>query len=130
MNKVLELNVAEVYWNLTPLKDLIIQTLKERELYRDNNLYRGFNSNFVEQILAFGSENLSDLGVYALPESHLSIDPDPRWSNPLSYARTSGALAVYNGDRLRLGSNCVDWYEFIDLMKKPEAVSSVILLKW
>jgi len=130
MDKVLELDIAEIYWNLTSLKDLVIGTLKERKLYRDNHLYRGFNSRFFERVLAFGSESLNDWGIYTLPESHLSIDPDQRWINPLSYARASGALAIYNGDKLRLGSNCIDWYEFVDKTKISEAISTVFLLKW
>ncbi|MBI2664224.1 hypothetical protein HYX10_02675 [Candidatus Woesearchaeota archaeon] len=130
MDRVLELDIAEIYWNLTSLKDAVIRTLKERDLYNRNNFYRGFNKGFVEQVLALGSENLSDWGVYALPESHLSIDPDPRWINPLSYARASGALAVYNGDMLRLGSTCIDWYEFVDQTKRSESISTIFSLKW
>ena len=130
MNKVLELDIAEIYWNLTSLKDLVIQTLKEREIHRCNHLYRGFDGNFVEHVLAFGSENLSGFGIYALPESSLSVDPDPRWHNPLSYARSAGALAVYDSDKLRLGSNCIDWYEFVDRTRRNEALSTVFLFKW
>lgn len=130
MDKVLELEITEIYWNLTSLKDSVLRTLKERGLYRDNHFYRGFNNRFVEQILAFGSDNFSDRGVYALPESNLSIDPDPRWINPLSYARASGALVVYNGDKPKLGSNCIDWYYFVDETKRSEVVSTIFLLKW
>lgn len=130
MDKVLELDIAEIWWSLTSLRDVVLQTLKERDLYRSNFIYRGFNSRFVEHDLAFGSENFRDYGIYALPEPFLSVDPDPIWSNPLSYARASGSLTVYNGDKLKLGSNCIDWYEFIDQTRKFEAVNAIFLFKW
>jgi hypothetical protein len=114
--------------NLQPLKDIIIEALNDEKMYKKNLLFRGFDDQFRENILQFGSENCDDFGIYALPERHLNICPDPNWSNPLSYALASGALAVYDGHKLKLGNGCSDWYEFIDKTKKCESVVAVFSL--
>ncbi len=121
--KVLKLDLSKIR-SLTSLKDVVLQTLRERDLYKPNLLYRGFDSRFVEHVLTWGSEN-NEQGMYALPESYLSIDPDPRWYNPLHYAWVAGSLAIYDGDKLKLGYNCIDWYYFIDQTRKNEVVTAV-----
>lgn len=126
---VLEIDLRKTDGRLSSLRDTTLQKLNGKALYKSNLLYRGFDSRFVEHILAWGTESHDDFGIYALPEYYLSIEPDPRWSNPLSYAMASGALAVYDGDKLRIGSGCCDWYEFIDQTRKNEAVVAVVQLK-
>jgi len=111
---------------MVALRERILQELKQRGLYRSDLLYRGFSHEMIDRVLEHGSENPTEHFVYANPEEYLSIDPDPRWLNPLSYARSYWALAVYRGDRLK--EVCFTCYEFPDLEKKPEALIAVFSL--
>lgn len=125
--KIIELDLSNVNRSITTLNSLIIQALKERSLYKEDLLYRGFDGSLVDCVLAFGSENQDDRFIYANPESYLDIDPDPRWINPLSYARAYGMLAVYGRDRLK--EHCFTCYEFLDQARRFDALVAIFPLK-
>ena len=112
--------------NVLSLREQIIAALKKRGLYRADLIYRGFNKRMILGVLTHGSENPNSRFIYANPEEHLSIEPDPIWINPLTYAKCYGALAVYRADKLK--KFCFTCYEFPDLNKKPETLVAIFPL--
>lgn len=124
--KILELELSKTNENTASLRELVIGALKERDLYRTDLVYRGFSRRMVDEVLMYGNENPKSRFMYANPEEHLSVDPDPTWINPLTYARSYGALAVYRADKLK--EFCFTCYEFPDLDKKPETLVAIFPL--
>jgi len=112
--------------NVLSLREQIIATLKKRGLYRADLIYRGFNKRMIWRVLTHGSENPNSRFIYTNPEEHLSIEPDPIWINPLTYAKCYGALAVYRADKLK--QFCFTCYEFLDLSKKPKTLVAIFPL--
>lgn len=111
---------------INTLRDKVLEELRQRELYRPDLIYRGFSSRMIYMVLEHGSENPNSYFIYANPEDHLGIEPDPLWINPLSYAIYGGALVVYRGNKLRkVGYTS---YEFLDLTTKPETLVAVFSL--
>jgi hypothetical protein len=113
--------------SVSAFRDIVVEKLKLQRLYRPDLLYRGFSSSLIERVLRYGLENPNDHFVYANPEHFLSLDPDPQWINPLTYARSYGALAIYRGDLLRM--SCFTCYEFPDLNTKASCLATVFLLR-
>ena len=124
--KIIELDSGKTNGSIASLRELVIQTLRERDLYRPDLVYRGFSKRMIDEVLIHGSENPNSRFIYANPEEHLSIDPDPTWINPLTYAKCYGALAVYRADKLK--EFCFTCYEFPDLDKKPETLVAIFPL--
>ena len=123
---IIELDSSKTNGSIASLRELVIQTLREEDLYRPDLVYRGFSRRMINEVLTHGSENPNSRFIYANPEEHLSIDPDPTWINPLTYAKCYGALAVYRADKLR--EFCFTCYEFPDLDKKPETLVAIFPL--
>ena len=123
---IIELDSSKTNGSIASLRELVIQTLRERDLYRPDLVYRGFSRRMINEVLTHGSENPNSRFIYANPEEHLSIDPYPTWINPLTYAKCYGALAVYRADKLR--EFCFTCYEFPDLDKKPETLVAIFPL--
>jgi len=124
--KIIELDLSKTNGSITSLRELVIQTLREGDLYRSDLVYRGFSRRMIDEVLTHGSENPNSRYVYANPEEHLSVDPDPMWINPLTYAKCYGALAVYRADKLK--EFCFTCYEFPDLDKKAETLVAIFPL--
>lgn len=124
--KIIELESSKTNWSIASLRELVIEALKERELYRTDLVYRGFSRRFIDKVLMHGSENPNSRYIYANPEEHLSVDPDPTWINPLTYAKCYRTLAVYRADKLK--KFCFTCYEFPDLDKKAETLVTIFPL--
>lgn len=102
------------------LRDKILKELRQRKLYRPDLLYRGFSAEMINRVLSYGSENPKERFIYVNTEEYLNVEPDPQCINPLSYALSYGALAVYRGDRMK--KNCFTCYEFMDSDKREALV--------
>jgi len=121
--KLIELPVIKTNRSISSLRQAVIRSLREREIYRKDLVYRGFNKKCINNVLLYGSENSSERYIYANSEECLNVDPDPAWINSLTYAKAYGALAVYRTDKLK--EICFTCYEFLDLNKKLEALVAI-----
>src|SRR3989344_4157858 len=118
MNEFIELYIPNR--EIAVVREAVLQQLGNRDLYKPDLIYRGFGSHMISSVLQYGSEDPSDRYIYGNNEEALSIDPDPIWENPLSYALYGKALAVYEGSKLISGDYTC--YEFLEENKMSSLV--------
>ena len=118
MTELIEVQLPD--YSTSALRDRILQELSQRGLHRPGLVFRGFSREMIGHVLKYGSENPNEYFIYGNPEDHLSIEPDPHWVNPLSYALQGGALAVYDGDKIKPYDYTT--YGFPDLQTKQDAL--------
>lgn len=110
--------------------DVIVEDLKDRNIYSSNLVYRGFNGRKLEAVLRDGSDTKGN--IFGSLESEIR-DPFQisRNQNPFDFATDfeHPCLAVFDGLKLRRIGRSYE-YQFVSPDDKKGALVAVYELKY
>ena len=108
--------------------EVVVEALKNREIYRHRLVYRGINGEFSDNVLKTGLDIAGDIMSGSSEEEILGLSSSSGMENPFEYVSDfeNKGLSVYD-------QNLLNWkspseYEFKFPNKKLEALVAVFKL--